>query len=91
MTRLEYPRPVTASRDVLYVRTSAILATKSFGRSTVPNWDRTDHSNATKHRKQTELEGMHDSVAVESRIVKMLNTENEMDTYERLGRIVTRG
>jgi hypothetical protein len=63
----------------------ATLATNNgFGRSTVPNWDRTDHGNATKHCDQTELERMHDSVAVVCRIVKSLNAEDGMGTYKRI-------
>jgi hypothetical protein len=63
----------------------ATLATNNgFGRSTVPNWDRTDHGNATKHHNQTELERKHDSVVVVCRIVKSLNAEDGMGTYERI-------
>ena len=72
---LEPPRAVTAIlRDIPYVRALAILVTNNgFGRSTVPNRDRTDHGNATKHHNQTELERMHDSVAVVCRNVENLN------------------
>ena len=51
----------------------------------VPNWGRTDHGNATKHRNQTELESSHNSVPVVCRIVKRLNAEDGMGTYESLG------
>ena len=37
---------------------------------------------------QTEVEGMHDSVVVVCRIVKGLNAEDGMGTYERLRRIL---
>jgi hypothetical protein len=66
------------------------LATSNgFGRSTVPNWGGSDHGNATKHRNQTEVEGTHDTVAVlVCRIVRRLNAEDGMGTYERLGTIL---
>ena len=55
-----------------------------FGRSTVPNWGRTDHGNATKHRNQTEVEYTHVSVAVVCRIVNRLDAEDGIRTYETL-------
>ena len=81
---LELPRAPTAiQRDIpYYVRAKATLATNNgFGRSTVPNWDCTDHGNATKHRNQTELERMHDSVAVVCWIVRSLDAEDGLGTY----------
>jgi len=47
--------------DVGKVSTEIALATgNGFGRSTVPNWGRNDHGNASKHSNQTEVEGTHD-------------------------------
>ena len=60
-----------------------LATSKVFGSSAIPNWGRTDHGNAAKHRNQTEVEGMHDSVAVVCRIVKKRNGEDG-GTYERL-------
>ncbi|KAF8495698.1 hypothetical protein F5888DRAFT_1890407 [Russula emetica] len=56
-----------------------------FSRSIIPNWGRTDHDDATKNRgNQTEVEGIHDSVAVVCRIVsERLNAEDGVGTYER--------
>ena len=69
------------------IRDVRLATSKGFGRNAVPNWGRTDHGNATKHRNQTEVEGTHDSVVVVCRIVKRLNAEDGMGTYERLWRI----
>ncbi|KAN0118500.1 hypothetical protein V8E52_005230 [Russula decolorans] len=63
------------------IRDIPLATSNGFGRSAVPNWGRTDHGNATKHRNQTEVE-------VVCRIVKRLNAEDGMGTYERLGRIL---
>jgi hypothetical protein len=58
---------------------------KIFGSSAVFNWGRTDHGNATKHRNQTEVENLHDTVADVCRIVKKPDAEDSMSTYERIG------
>lgn len=73
---------------VTVIRDIRLATSNGFGRSAVSNWGRSDHGNATKHRNQTEVEGMHDSVAVVCRAVKRLNAEDSMGTYERLGRIL---
>lgn len=89
LTGLEHPRARTALlRDITYVRTTVILTTNDgFDRSTVPNWDRTGRGNAIEHRNRTELEPMHDTVAVECGIIKILNADDGMGTYKRSGQV----
>ena len=56
-------------------------------RGTVPNseWGRADPGNATKHHNQIEVRYAHDSEEVIRCVVKRLNAEDGMGTYEKLG------
>jgi hypothetical protein len=86
--RSEPPRVVTA---VIIIRDIHPARSYDFGGRTVPNWGRTDHSNATEHRNQIEVECTHNSVtsvAVVCRVVNRLNAEDSTGTYEWLGRIL---
>jgi hypothetical protein len=49
---------------------SDILNGWRLSRRAVPNWGRAYHGNATKHRKETDVEGTHDSAKVWFSIVR---------------------
>src|SRR6266576_846618 len=53
-------------------------------RSIVPNRGGAYHGNATKHREQSEVEGIHASVEV-CRIVRRLNAKDKNGLFTRLG------
>jgi hypothetical protein len=90
LARLEPPRAVYENNDIPWGRggrggfRGPLATSNGFDRSTVPDWDRTDHANATKHRNQTEVGYTHNSVAVLCHVIKGFNVEDGMGTNERL-------
>jgi len=68
--------------DIQMARTDGLS-----GLSANSKWGRAYHGNATEHREQSEVEGTHDSIAVQSvcRVVRRLSAKgrNEVPSVEK--------